>query len=175
MKDQPIKEQRDYLKIVCYAIAAFEALHSLYFLLDTAYLLISYTNLYTIMAFLGTNVWVLTVVALSVGLWKERPMLFIFWFFFSGIGTVTDMVYMVWDVTASLTFDLAHFLRWTILYCGIALECTGLYLVYSYYQRLNRQENDDSASRPKRRKRDVPKSPALQSETTSYPATDTKR
>ncbi|XP_033239255.1 uncharacterized protein [Drosophila pseudoobscura] len=148
------------------------------------------------MAFLGTNVWVLTVVALSVGLWKERPMLFIFWFFFSGIGTITDIVYMVWNVTASLTFDLAHFLRWTILYCGIVLECTGLYLVYSYYQRLNRQKNDDSASRPKdsalrpkdsasrpknsasrpkRRKRYVPKSPALQSGTTSYPATDTKR
>ncbi|XP_022218559.2 uncharacterized protein LOC111071487 isoform X2 [Drosophila obscura] len=124
------------------------------------------------MAFLGTIVWFLTVVALTVGLWQGRPMLCIFWLFFSGIGTLTDIVYLVWSVTSSLTFDWLHFVRWTILYFGIVVECTCLYLVYSYYRRLNSlQVLCDPKSR-----RGAARSatPDLCSETSPYPATDTK-
>ncbi|XP_034659003.1 uncharacterized protein LOC117895446 [Drosophila subobscura] len=173
MREEILPAHRDYLLMVCYAINAFELFHSLYFLVDTAGLLITYTNLYTSLAFLGTIVWFLTVVALSVGLWQGRPMLFIFWLFFSGIGTLTDIVYLVWSVTSSLTFDWLHFLNWTVLYFGIVVECTCLYLVYSYYRRLShlyQLHHHEQGDAPSHRIF----TPELRSETSAYPATDTK-
>ncbi|XP_017080315.2 uncharacterized protein LOC108114072 [Drosophila eugracilis] len=95
-----------------------------------------HTNSYTIIAFISTLAWILTVVVLTVGLWKNRPTLLVFWLLFSGFATATDIIYLIWNVTASPVFDEQHFKHWTMSYFGIFYECTCLYLVFRYFKRL---------------------------------------
>ncbi|XP_017043530.1 uncharacterized protein LOC108089694 [Drosophila ficusphila] len=127
---------RDNLLRICFLIAAFELLRSLYFSFTSVSLMISHTNSYTIIAFLSTVVWILTVVALFVGLWKSRPTLLLFWLLFSGFATATDIIFLIWSVTSSPVFDMINFKHWTVLYFGIFYECTCLYLVLRYFKRL---------------------------------------
>ncbi|XP_037720929.1 uncharacterized protein LOC119554200 isoform X2 [Drosophila subpulchrella] len=127
---------RDNLLRSCFLIAAFELLRSLYFSFSSVSVMISHTNSYSILAYLSTIAWILTVVGLFVGLWKGRPTLLVFWLLFSGFATAMDIIYLIWNVTSSPVFDVDHFKHWTILYFGIFYECTGLYLVFRYFRRL---------------------------------------
>nr|XP_016933688.1 uncharacterized protein LOC108012767 [Drosophila suzukii] len=127
---------RDNLLRSCILIAGFELLRSLYFSFSSVSVMISHTNSYSILAYLSTIVWILTVVGLFVGLWKGRPTLLVFWLLFSGFATAMDIIYLIWNVTSSPVFDVHHFKHWTILYLGIFYECTCLYLVFRYFRRL---------------------------------------
>ncbi|XP_070142243.1 uncharacterized protein [Drosophila kikkawai] len=72
----PLKEEkenntpRDYLRIFCFVIAALELVHSLTYAFNAIYELSLHQNTYNIIAYLGAVVYVLTVKALVVGLWK---------------------------------------------------------------------------------------------------------
>ncbi|XP_016989001.1 uncharacterized protein LOC108051403 [Drosophila rhopaloa] len=127
---------KDNLLRMCFLISVFELLRSLYFSFISVSVMISHTNSYTIIAFLSTVAWILTVVGLFVGLLKDRPTLLVFWLLFSGFATVTNVIFLIWNVSSSPVFDEIHFKHWTILYLGIFYECTCLYLVFRYFKRL---------------------------------------
>ncbi|XP_041564354.1 uncharacterized protein LOC108150104 isoform X2 [Drosophila elegans] len=127
---------KDNLLRMCFLISAIELLRSLYFSFSSVTVMTSHTNYYTIIAFLSTIAWILTVVRLFVGLWMSRPNLLVFWLLFSGFATVTHIIFLIWNVTSSPIFDEDHFKHWAILYLGILYECTCLYLVFRYFQRL---------------------------------------
>ncbi|KAH8361601.1 hypothetical protein KR084_009649, partial [Drosophila pseudotakahashii] len=127
---------KDNLLRSCFLIAAFELLRSLFFSFSSVSVMISHMNSYTILAFLSTVAWILTVVGLFVGLLKGRPTLLVFWLLFSGFATSTDIMFLIWNVTSSPVFDVHHFKLWTISYFGIFYECTCLYLVFRYFRRL---------------------------------------
>ncbi|XP_052845747.1 uncharacterized protein LOC128258262 isoform X1 [Drosophila gunungcola] len=127
---------KDNLLRMCFLISAFELLRSLYFSFSSVTVMISHTNYYTIIAFLSTVAWILTVIGLFVGLSMSCSTLLVFWLLFSGFATVTDIIFLIWNVTSSPIFDVDHFKHWTISYLGIFYECTCLYLVFRYFQRL---------------------------------------
>ncbi|XP_070064758.1 uncharacterized protein [Drosophila virilis] len=56
---------------ICYFIALFDFAQSIYFLAQSTSLLVLNVNLYTMVAFAGSIFWILMVILLIVGLWKE--------------------------------------------------------------------------------------------------------
>ncbi|KAH8296651.1 hypothetical protein KR054_009418, partial [Drosophila jambulina] len=126
---------RDYLRICCFVIAALELVHSLTLAFNSIYELSLHQNTYNVLAYLGAVVYVLTVKALVVGVWKSIPKLFLFWLIFAGLATVTSIVLLIWDILASRVFDKEHFFRWTVVYLGICYECACLFLVFRYYRK----------------------------------------
>ncbi|KQS43778.1 uncharacterized protein Dere_GG26698 [Drosophila erecta] len=127
---------KDNLLRTCFLIAACELLRSVYFSFSSVSVMILHSNTYTIMAFSSTVAWIFTVIALFVGLSKGRPTLLVFWLLFTCFATVTDIIYLIWNVTSSPIFDAKHFKHWTISYLGIFYEVTCLYLVFRYFRRL---------------------------------------
>ncbi|KMY98853.1 uncharacterized protein LOC27207551 [Drosophila simulans] len=127
---------KDNLLRTCFVVGAFELVRSLYFSFSSVSLMVLHTNWYTIMAFLSTIAWIVTVGVLFVALLTGRPTLLVFWLLFTAFATATDIVYLIWNVTSSPIFDAEHFKRWTISYLGIFYEVTCLYLVFRYFKRL---------------------------------------
>ncbi|KAH8266011.1 hypothetical protein KR038_000270 [Drosophila bunnanda] len=129
------KPPRDYLQISCFVVAALELIHSLIVAFNTIYELSLHQNTYNVIAYLGAVVYVLTVKALVVGLWKDIPKLFVFWLIFASLATVTSIILLIWNILSSKVFDTVHFIQWAIVYLGIFYECGCLFLVFRYYRK----------------------------------------
>ncbi|KAH8367540.1 hypothetical protein KR200_000063 [Drosophila serrata] len=129
------KPPRDYLQISCFVVAALELIHSLMFAFNSIYELSVHQNPFNVVAYLGAVVYVLTVKALIVGLWKSIPKLFIFWLIFAGIATATSSVLLIWNIISSPHFDRDRLIQWSIVYLGIFYECACLFLVLRYYRK----------------------------------------
>ncbi|XP_068149990.1 uncharacterized protein [Drosophila tropicalis] len=118
---------------ICYAIAIFDLVHALYFATQAMILLVTSFNIFSIFALLGTIFWVLIVILLIVGLCKRRPTLVKVWLTFSLIGFIVDLLFLTWGISSSITVDWDHLQEFTIIFIGIVIEITCIYLVYRYY------------------------------------------
>ncbi|KAH8235094.1 hypothetical protein KR032_008750 [Drosophila birchii] len=131
------KPPRDYLQISCFVVGALELIHSLTLAFNSIYELSLHQNVYNITAYLGAVVYVLTVKALVVGIWKGVPKLFVFWLMFAGLATATSIVLLIWNILSSRVFDKEHFIQWSLVYLGIFYECFCLLLVFRYYRKIS--------------------------------------
>ncbi|XP_017043531.1 uncharacterized protein LOC108089696 isoform X1 [Drosophila ficusphila] len=85
------------------------------------------------LALLGVVFWVVMVVALIVGLWKRKPGLVRFWLMFSLAGFVVDIVFLLWGIATSITVDWDRLQEFFIIFLGIFIESTSIYLIHRYY------------------------------------------
>ncbi|ALC43784.1 CG42535, partial [Drosophila busckii] len=118
---------------ICYAIAVFDLAHALYFAVQATVLLVTKLNIFSILANLGTIFWVLIVILLIVGLWKRRPAMVRGWLIFSLAGFIVDVLFLLWGIASSLTVDWDHLKEFTIIFLGILIESSCIYLIYRYY------------------------------------------
>ncbi|XP_030373185.1 uncharacterized protein LOC115623118 [Scaptodrosophila lebanonensis] len=140
---------------ICYTIAICDLIHALYFAVQATILLVRSANLYSILAVFGTIFWVLSVILLLAGLWKRRPTFVRTWLIFSLIGFVLDILFLIWGIASSITVDWDHIKEFTILFIGIAIESTCIYLVYRFYMCMDpcRMVDEPEKGKPVKKKK----------------------
>ncbi|XP_064552426.1 uncharacterized protein LOC135438156 isoform X3 [Drosophila montana] len=89
--------------------------------------------MYSTLALLGTIFWVLMVVLFIVGLWKRRPVFVKAWLIFSIIGFLADIGFLIWGIVSSVTIDWNNLKEFTIIFVGIFIESTCIFVVHRYY------------------------------------------
>ncbi|XP_030571494.1 uncharacterized protein LOC115770385 [Drosophila novamexicana] len=123
----------EHLWKICLAIAIFDLAHALFFVLQATISLVTRFNMFSTLALLGTIFWVLMVVLFLVGLWKRRPVFVKAWLIFSIIGFLADIGFLIWGIVSSVTIDWDNLKEFTIIFVGIFIEITCIYVVYRYY------------------------------------------
>ncbi|XP_030372195.1 uncharacterized protein LOC115622404 [Scaptodrosophila lebanonensis] len=121
------------LLTICYVIAACDLLHALFFATRATITVVSRLNKFSMIALLGTMIWVLVVLLLTLGLWKNRPNLVLCWILFSLTGFILDIIFLLWGITSAKTVNWLHIEEYSTLFAGIAIESLCIYLIYRYY------------------------------------------
>ncbi|XP_016989000.1 uncharacterized protein LOC108051402 [Drosophila rhopaloa] len=119
---------------ICYAIAVSDLLHALYFTVQAMILLIYKFSVFAMLALLGVIFWVVIVVMLIVGLWKRKPDFIRIWLIFSLAGFITDILFLLWGIATSITVDWDRLEEFSIVFLGIFIESSCIYLIHRYYK-----------------------------------------
>ncbi|XP_017133628.1 uncharacterized protein LOC108150169 [Drosophila elegans] len=127
---------------ICFAIAVSDLLHALYFTIQTMILLIHKFSMFAMLALLGVIFWVVIVVMLIVGLWKRKASLVRFWLIFSLAGFITDVLFLLWGIATSITVDWDRLQEFSIVFFGIFIESTCIYLIHRYYQTMGEKHKE---------------------------------
>ncbi|KQS43779.1 uncharacterized protein LOC26526463 [Drosophila erecta] len=119
---------------ICFGIAIFDLLHALYFTVQTMILLVKQFSVFAILALLGVIFWVIIVIMLLVGLSKRKPVFVRYWLIFSLAGFIADILFLLWGIATSITVDWDRLEEFSLVFLGIFIESTCIYIIHRYYQ-----------------------------------------
>ncbi|XP_043647838.1 uncharacterized protein LOC122616450 isoform X1 [Drosophila teissieri] len=124
----------DNLPKICYGIAISDLLHALYFTVQAMILLVQQFSVFAMLALLGVIFWVIIVILLLVGLIKRKPVFVRYWLIFSLVGFITDILFLLWGIATSITVDWDRLQEFSLIFLGIFIESTCIYIIHRYYQ-----------------------------------------